>query len=136
MFNIIIENRKELYNFLDNVDYSKYQPNSMSSVYFLIKNKNTIEPIHFMHYKNAYFESPCYLVETFSEENVEDYVKETYVKSARKQALEYEKSMCRNGVHYEIECPQCSPFFNGPIQIIQILTEQECLDYLINNNLN
>lgn len=132
MFTLVLENRDELYEYLKNVDTSKYKIDSMSSVYFLVKHKDGIEPLYFMPYENSYFESPCCLIETFDEKYVEEYVKDTYIKSARKEALKYEKSMCRNGKHYEIDCPQCAPFLHGPMQIIQILTEQECLDYLLN----
>ena len=132
MFTLVFETRDELYEYLNNVDFSKYKTSSMSSVYFLVKYKDGIEPLYFMPYEGVYFESPCCLMETFEEKYIEDYVKGTYIKSARKEALKYEKSMCRNGMHYEIDCPQCAPFLKGPMQIIQILSEQECLDYLLN----
>lgn len=132
MFSTIITSRKQLYKYLDNLNFEKYSETPLSSVYLLINNKGKIEPIYFMHYEDVYFESPCCLMQTMPEEDVEEYVKEYYETDYIEEAIAYEKGMCRNGYHYEIECPQCSPFLSETFEIIAVLTESECLDWLIN----
>ena len=74
-----IHSREELYKYLDNVDWSLKEETEMSSVYFLIKFNNHIEPIYFMHYKDSYFESPCCLHSCEMNKNkLEEYVRELY----------------------------------------------------------
>ena len=127
-----IHSREELYKYLYNVDWSLKEETEMSSVYFLIKFNNHIEPIYFMHYKDSYFESPCCLHSCDMNENeLKEYVRELYYPESFEKALAYEKTMQRKNKHYEIDCPQCSPFLPQEVEIIDMISESECLDWLL-----
>ena len=127
-----IHSRKELYKYLYNIDWNLKKETEMSSVYFLIKFNNHIEPIYFMHYKDSYFESPCCLHGCDMNENeLEEYVRELYYPESFEKALAYEKTMQRKNKHYEIDCPQCSPFLPQEVEIIDMVSESECLDWLL-----
>ena len=47
------------------------------------------------------------------------------------KALAYENTMQRENKHYEIDCPQCSPFLPQELEIIDMISESECLDWLL-----
>ena len=127
----MINNRNELYDYLNNVDWESKRDTKLSSVYFLVTVDSHTEPIHFMQYENAYFESPCDLHSfPLLEDELEDYVKEVYEEIGTEYSLEFEKTMQRGSLHYDIDCPQCFPFFDK-IDNIVMISEKECLDWLI-----
>lgn len=133
-FPIKFENREQLYRFLDNFDSSEKRNSEMSSVYYLIKNENYTEPLYFMSFENVYFESPCEL--HFCEMNdneLEEFVKEMYQKEYFDEALEFEKMHQINGIHYDIDNPQVEPFLKENFELLDVLSETECLNWLIQN---
>lgn len=124
--------KQELYNYLDNFDFDSIKDTKLSSVYFLIKFDNHIEPIYFTHFENVWFASPCDLHEyPLDDDMVGEYVKELYFVNDWADAYEYEKTMQRNGRHYEIDCPQCDPFLPERINIQDVFSDSKCLDWLL-----
>ena len=45
----------------------------------------------------------------------------------------HEKIFQRNGIHYEIYCPQCTPFLPEEVAILDVFSEEECLDWFLEN---
>lgn len=134
---ILLKNKEERYNYLRNIDISSKKETKMSSVYFLVKygKEGFIEPIYFTSYEGHFFESPCVLNSyNLNESELEEYVHDTYVKEAWEEALIYEKTMMRENIHYEIDCPQTNLFLPNEIEIIDILSESECVDWLLTHN--
>ena len=124
--------RNQLYKWLSETDTSNKKETQLSSVYYLIEFNGHIEPLYFMHYEDVYFESPCVLsAYSMSEIELVEYVKDMYEADAFDIALEFEKTMQRGNIHYEIDNPQCSPFLPNEIKILDILSETECLDWLL-----
>ena len=37
----------------------------------------------------------------------------------------------KDGWHYDIDVPQCSPFLPDKVKIIDVFSEKECLDWLL-----
>lgn len=127
-----IINRKELYEYLNNINWNNKKDTELSSVYFLVTYNKRIQPIYFMKYDNVYFESNCSLFRCLmSEDELEDYVREIYEEKSFHNALEYERTMQRGKWHYEISCPQCSPFLPEQLENIEMISESECLDFLM-----
>ena len=56
-----------------------------------------------------------------------------YERDSIKEAYEYEKIFQRNGIHYEIYCPQCTPFLPEEVAILDVFSEEECLNWLLEN---
>lgn len=129
--------KQELYNYLDNFDFDSIKDTKLSGVYFLIEFDNHIEPIYFAHFEDVWFASPCDLhAYRLDDDKVEEYVDYLYFDESFEYAYEYEKTMQRNGWHYEINCPQCSPFLPDKIKIIDIFSDIKCLDWLLNQRDN
>lgn len=129
---MLLHSKKELYQYLDNADWNLKKENKLADVYFLIKFEQHIEPIYFTQFEDVYFESPCDLKRFPLEENeLSEYVKEMYGADEFEMALEYEKLLQREGWHYEIMCWQCSPFLPEEIEVIDMISESECLDWLL-----
>lgn len=126
----VANSKEELNQWLNTIDFKKYQETELSSVYFLIEFDNHIEPLYFMPYEDVFFESPCELHILSEQPNLEEYVRDMY-EMWYDTALEYEKTMVRDNVHYEIDVPQCTPFLTMPCSIIKIMTESETLDWLL-----
>ena len=126
--------KKELYNFLDSFNFTSKKTTKLSSVYFLIAFNNNVWPIYFSHFQNVWFAVPCELYEfTLPDNELMDYVKQIYEKDSIEEAYKYEKIFQRNGIHYEINCPQCTPFLPKEVTILEVLSEEECLDWLLEN---
>lgn len=131
-----LENKKELYEYLDNVETKHKRKTNMCSVYYLIeyeyKTKKIIEPIYFMHYKNVYFPSPCELHYCeMKEKELKEYVLEMYEEESLEEAYEYENIFQKGNTHYEIYVPQCAPFLPEKVCVLNILSEEECLEWLL-----
>ena len=127
--------KQELYKYLNNFNFNDKKETNIDSVYFLIEFNNHIEPIYFMHYQNSWFESPCELHKfPLNDEDLMDYVKELYEEEYIEESYEHEKIFQRDNWHYDIDVPQCLPFLPDNIKIIDILSERECLDWILENN--
>lgn len=127
-----INSKQELYNYLDNVDWFSKKDTSLSSVYFLVTFDNHTEPMYFTSFEDVYFESPCELHRfPLNEDEVEEYVRELYYEDSFNNALEFERTMQRGNWHYDIDCPQCFPFLPEQLDNIQMISETECLDWLL-----
>ena len=127
-----INSKQELYDYLDNVDLSSKKDTQLSSVYYLVTFDNHTEPIYFTRFGDVYFESPCELHRFPMKENeIEEYVKGIYYEESFENALEFEKTMHREKWLYDIDCPQCFPFLPERLDNIEIISESECLDWLL-----
>lgn len=130
----LFRNRKELYSFLDTFDWESKRETEFSSVYFLIKNNEYVEPLYFMHFENVYFESPCELhCCNMSDEELREFVYNMYEEEVFDRALEFEKLLQRNGKHYDIDTPQVSPFLEKDFELLDVFSETECLNWLLEN---
>ena len=135
-YEVIMElnTKQELYDYLNKFDFDSVKDTKLSSVYFLVEFNNHIEPIYFTHFENVWFASPCDLHKyPLDDDTVGEYVKELYFVNDWTDAYEYEKTMQRNGWHYEINCPQCSPFLSDKIRIVDVFSDSKCLDWLLNS---
>lgn len=129
--------KQELYNYLDNFDFDSIKDTKLSSVYFLIEFDNHIEPIYFTHFEDVWFASPCDLHKyPLEDDKVKEYVDYLYFDESFEFAYEYEKTMQRNGWHYEIDCPQCSPFLPDRIIVRDVFSDSKCLDWLLRQRNN
>jgi hypothetical protein len=132
-----INTKQELYSYLDSFDFDSVKDTKLSSVYFLIEFDNHIEPIYFAHFEDVWFASPCDLHKyPLDDDKVEEYVDYLYFDESFEYAYEYEKTMQRNGWHYEIDCPQCSPFLPDRIKIKDVFSDSKCLDWLLDHRNN
>ena len=137
-----LKSKEELYEFLRNVNMEEKRENPMCSVYFLVEYKNIDkngetkvykEPIYFFPYEEVFFPSPCELTEwDMKQKELEEFVQEMYEMEYWEEALEYENIFQKGNKHYEIDVPQCTPFLPEKITILKMLSESECLDFLIN----
>jgi hypothetical protein len=69
-----------------------------------------------------------------SQEDIPNFVDSIYEANSFEMALKHETIMHRGDCHYDISNPQCAPFLPDKIEIIQALTESECLDILIKSH--
>lgn len=145
-----ITNRNELYKFLKNIDYKKYKATSMSDVYFLIRyiedGKTYVEPTYFQEYKGSYFESPCTLMEykytslrqwlnfIYGDSDISMEKRNSKVSEFDKDSVEYERQFQIGNTHYTIENFQCAPYLPKKLDILKILSEKDCLNYLLKDN--
>lgn len=129
--------KQELYDYLDNFDFDSIKDTKLSSVYFLVEFDNHIEPIYFTHFEDVWFASPCDLHEyPLEDDKVQEYVYYLYFDESFEYAYECEITMQRNGWHYEIDCPQCSPFLPDKIKVLDVFSDTKCLDWLLNQRNN
>ena len=134
-------NRQELYEWLDNQNPDVKKDTKLSSVYYLVTYNDGITnypitaPLHFLHYENSYFESPCALShqEMKTEEDLLQYVKELYISTALEDALAYEKTLWKQGKLYEILNLQVTPFIEEVIDI-KMISERECLEWMLSHD--
>ena len=125
-------NKTELYDFLKTFDYNQKKETSLSSLYFLVKYNDTIEPLYFTPFRDVWFASPCEIHSfELGEKDLEEFVESLYEESSQKEALEFEKLFQRNGIHYDIDNPQVTPFLPDEITIIKALSETECLNWFL-----
>ena len=128
----VIKSREELYDYLNKVDIESKRETSLSSVYFLVEQNGKDEAIYFMSYNGVYFESPCELHSwEMKDTDLDSYVLDMYMNESFNEAYELEKLMQRDNMHYEIDCPQTGPFLKMPCKIKGLLSESECLDFLL-----
>lgn len=144
---IRINSRDELNNYLYSVDYKKYKKTSMDSVYFLIKyefdSKEIIEPIYFCEYEEGGFFENTVVMQEFDESLIE-YINFIYgdpevsferrnepLEDFDKEIVEYESQFQVDDKHYSIDSFSTLPFLPDSLEIIGIMNERDCLEYLI-----
>ena len=131
--NMKFNTKQELYEYLNNFDFNSIKDTGLSSVYFLVEFDNHIEPIYFTPFEDVWFGSPCNLHEySLKENDLFGFVKELYEEDSWAEAYEFEKTMQRDNLHYEIDCPQCTPFLPDEIIVQSVFSEKECLEWLLN----
>lgn len=127
-----LNSRKELYEYLESVDWKSKRDCSWSSVYFLISYDEHTEAIHFMHYEDSWFESPCMLRGfPLDDDKLREYIEEQYIEKSWDEAYKYESVFQKDNYHFEIDNPQCFPFLPEKVEIIKVMSEEECLEWLI-----
>ena len=131
---MILNSKKELYKYLNDFDFDSVRDTKLSSIYFLIVYNNCVEPIYFTSFEDVWFESPCELHKfPLTEDEFIRYIREQYVWYSFDDAYEYEKIFQKGDWHYEIDCPQCTPFLPEKIKIIDVFSEKKCLEWLLGN---
>lgn len=126
--------KQELYDYLNNFDFDSVIDTKLSSIYFLVEFDNHIEPIYFAPFEDVWFESPCVLNKYSFKDNEDyltEYVEETYYKDYWEDGYKYEKTMVRNGIHYNIVNWQCEPFLPDRIKVVGAFSDSQCLDWLL-----
>lgn len=130
MSKYIFKTKKDLYDFLDK--NNRIKNTDMGVTFFLVKYDSKVEPVYFTRYSDVYFPSPCELRSfPMLDNELNDYVKELYHKESYETALEFEKTMQKNNIHYEVDVPQVLPFLPEEIEILDVFSEEECLEYLL-----
>jgi hypothetical protein len=66
---------------------------------------------------------------------VKQYVKALYGDENLENNIEYVRSMIRNGYLYEIESFQTAPFLPSELDDLTLISEQYCLEWMLNNKL-
>lgn len=119
--------------------------NNIDSTYALVTYNNKTEPTWFAKYGDEdygdwFLESPCELYRVMEvTEPIDDfankYVEELYELedggTFEDIADKYVKPMIVNGVLYSIENFQCSPYLPSEVDEIKLISEKECLEYLL-----
>ena len=124
--------KQELQDFLNNFDFDSIRNTKMSSVYFLTEFDNHIAPIYFWRWSDVWFPAPCELFRyPLKDDESMEFVKDLYNEEDWEVAYEYEKSMVREDWHYEIHCPQCTPFLPDNIKIVMAFSDSGCLDWML-----
>ena len=132
-----INSKRELYDFLEILDWDAYKEHDWSSVYFLIKYDKYTQAVYFSYIRNSWFESSCVLrVFPLADDKLKEYVEEQYIKKSWDEAYKYESVFQKDNCHYEIDNPQCFPFLPEELEIVKIMTEKECLEWLIEKTTN
>lgn len=115
--------------------------------YALVKYNGKTEAIYFVqHYHNNkpwFLESPCGLCSEHKftdNENIEEWclsVADELLEPDvdRKEYYEqYMKPLIMNNILYDIYCPQVAPYLPEEVDDIKLITERECLLYLLKEN--
>jgi len=115
--------------------------------YALVTYDNRIEPTWFniFNFDNGdwFLESPCGLYEVMKindnqtiDQFCQDFMSEcvSLLEDANEEEYinEFVKPMIVNGVLYEIENSQCAPYLPKFVDDIKIISERECLEYMLN----
>jgi hypothetical protein len=128
-----------------NVEEFLLKSNLEVGTYALVTYDNKTEATWFTKYDNCgddghtwFLESPCQLMkydfENQSEQDIKDFVLAWYGDECLESDIDYVKSMVRGDYLYEIENFQCSPYLPKEVDDITLITEQECLDYILQQN--
>lgn len=116
---------------MDKSQLYTYLAEHPSDCYMVTWEKHT-EPLHFMFYNGAYFETPVEVRRIpMTEEGLREYVHEQYLEEYWDSAFEEEKSRLIDGYLYDIDYPQCLPFLPSEIEDICPITEREYLKTVI-----
>ncbi|MBR1854969.1 MAG: hypothetical protein IJ794_17815 [Lachnospiraceae bacterium] len=131
----VITSREMLDAVLREIDFASKKETELSEVYCLMEFEGHVEPLLFSPFRDTFFESDCSLLAfPLREEELEGYVRYWYKKKHAKAALQYEKTMQRGAMHYEINCFQSAPFLTFPCTLLGVISKTECLDWLIQNH--
>jgi hypothetical protein len=133
-----INSKEERYKFLKANINSK----AMGS-YALVTYNNKTYPIWITAFWNWdkdgdwFLEAPCELRRSeftdTSDKTIKKYAKSRYYRKSLKFGIEYTKSMIRDGWLYDIDSPQVSPFLPEKLEDLTLISEQYCLDWMIEN---
>ncbi len=127
------KNREKLQKYLRKFDFEKYRQHPYADVYFLMRYDDEIFPIAFEEFEDEYQETVCELqMMPMYPNQLENFVRSSYEESHWKEALAYESCMQKGNRHYEILCWESRGFLPQKTEILAILTESQCLDWLIN----
>lgn len=116
-----------------------------SGSYALVTYDNHTETIWISKYtvgESGYWflEAPCelcrYEFKDDSDKAIIEYVKELYEKDAIEEGIKYTKSMLRDGYLYDIDAPQTAPFLPDKLDDLTLISEQYCLEWMLNQNNN
>jgi len=129
-----------------NVEDFLLKNNIELGTYTFVTYEGKIEPTWFTRYNfgegDWFLESPCqlYKIMKVEDDSVDEFCK-AYVEGiledgADEQAYidKYVKPMIIDGILYEINNFQCSPYLPEYVDNIEIITEKECLEYMLKNN--
>lgn len=72
-------------------------------------------------------------IELFCKNYVENYISLEESENKQDYINNFLKPMIVDGYLYEIENFQCSPYLPKEVDNIQIISEKECLDYMLRN---
>jgi len=126
-----------------NVEEFLLKNNVGFGTYALVTYNNRTEATWFSKHnfrsKDWFLESPCQLYKIAeATESIDgfarDYVKELLEEDADEEAYinEHVKPMIVNGVLYEIENFQCSPYLPKEVDELELISEKDCLIYMLN----
>ena len=131
---MVFRTKTDLYKYLKKFNYASKKSTELSSVYFLTKYGDIIEPLYFTNFENVWFPSPCELRSVpMTDDQLVEYVKAIYEEDSFGEALKFEKIFQKDGIHYEINNPQCYPFLPKSVEILDAFSEEECLEWLLKN---
>lgn len=132
--NLLIHNRQELVFWLETIDWRNQRQCEAEEIFFLMEKNGQVEPVYFDYdeEENSWYEHHCtHECREIPEEEIPEFVAYYYTEEDYSYALELAKAMYRDGVQHRIACYTCSPFLDGEFKIIRILSEVECLDWLL-----
>lgn len=133
LFPYIANTREELNEFISK--FTREEDDFLNN-YFYIKSEDFKGIVYFSRFNKNYFESTCNIVKTgIPEDELKDYVNNTYEKEYFVPALEFEKKMVKDGIHYDIFCPKCIPFLRFPVTFVSVFNDVEVLNYFTNQEL-
>lgn len=127
------------------VDVQKFLANNYIElgVYALVTYENKVEPTWFTRYNDWFLESPCELhyiteIDKPIDEFFKSYANTMLKKDEDKEYYieKYIKPMIMDNVLYEIENFQCSPYLPKRVDDIKLITERQCLEYILRRNKN
>ena len=121
--------------------------NIKGGTYALVTYNNRTEPTWFTRYNfgngDWFLESPCILyrlmevnepIDDFCKKYMEECIVLEEGESEENYITEFVKPMIVDGWLYEIENFQCFPYLPKEIEDIELISERECLNYMLKNN--
>lgn len=115
--------------------------------YALVMYNNHTEPTWFTKYNfgdgDWFLESPCELyksmevtepIDNFCKEYMKKWISLAEGENEKEYIDKFIKPMIVNGWLYEIENFQCLPYLPKEIDDIKLITERECLEYMLQYN--
>lgn len=137
-----ISNKEELFQFLEtncpregSYAIITYEDGKQESIWFSVFNNWTTDENGVP--KNWYLESPNMLFRTELAmpylDSLKAYANEIY-EEVNEDLIKELLSMVRNGCLYEIDSFQCEPFLPDKLDDIKLVSESECLDWMLENN--
>lgn len=112
------------YWYLDHVNWGAKEETEQLMTYYLVEYRGSIRPVYFWKYGNWWIEYPCILRKIIDIENqTEPYLFEI--------AAIHSKKIYRDGQCWKIESFPCSPFLPEEMTFLQIMSESECVDWML-----